>query len=216
MAAITGVYKITSPNDRVYIGSSINIRRRWKDYNCLRKGVQTRLYYSFKKYGYKNHLFEIIEKCDVTILLEREAYWGKIYNCLDRKRGLNSRLPKIGEVYNCCSEELKEKYRKNAMGHIPWNKGMPTPQKTKNKISETLKGNIPWNKGGSFSEESKKKMSNSTKGAKAWNEKIVLDMETGVFYDSISYSARTFNIKRSTLQAMLGGTNRNKTNLKII
>lgn len=53
------IYKITSPSGRVYIGQSKNVKKRIRDYkNC--KPSQKVLYRSLKKYGYKNHIFEII------------------------------------------------------------------------------------------------------------------------------------------------------------
>lgn len=53
------IYKITSPSGKVYIGQSKNAKRRIKDYKYCKK-EQRILYNSLKKYGYKNHLFEII------------------------------------------------------------------------------------------------------------------------------------------------------------
>lgn len=79
-----GIYKITSPSGKVYIGQSTNIEQRWKDYKETRRCQrQTILYNSFKKYGVKNHKFEIIEECNESKLLERETYWKKFYKVLE-------------------------------------------------------------------------------------------------------------------------------------
>lgn len=59
---IIGIYKITSPTNKVYIGQSININRRFKEYlNILKSKGQTKLYHSFNKYKIENHTFEILE-----------------------------------------------------------------------------------------------------------------------------------------------------------
>jgi len=79
-----GIYKITSPSNKIYIGQSTNIEQRWKDYNkMIRCKQQTRLYNSFQKYNVKNHKFEIIEECSTDELLERETHWKKHYKVLE-------------------------------------------------------------------------------------------------------------------------------------
>ena len=44
-----GIYKITSPSNKIYIGKSNNINRRFKEYIKLRCKQQPKLYNSFKK-----------------------------------------------------------------------------------------------------------------------------------------------------------------------
>lgn len=104
-----GIYKITSPTNKIYIGSSNDIKNRISKYKNLKCRSQRKLYNSLKKYGWDNHLFEIIEECDVKILLERELYYGIMFNVLDKETGLNSRLPKSGEHYTYMSEDTKRK-----------------------------------------------------------------------------------------------------------
>ena len=58
-----GIYKITSPSGKIYIGQSKNIEKRFKAYYKKLGKNQPRLYRSFKKYGIKQHNFEIQEKC---------------------------------------------------------------------------------------------------------------------------------------------------------
>ena len=71
-----GIYKITSPSNRVYIGQTNNIKRRWNMYsslNTLKK--QPKIYNSIIKYGLNNHNFEIIEECEIGKLDEREYFY---------------------------------------------------------------------------------------------------------------------------------------------
>lgn len=62
---MTGIYKITSPSGKIYIGQSWNIKKRISDYKSLSVSTrQTLLNRSFSKYGYQNHRFEIIKELD--------------------------------------------------------------------------------------------------------------------------------------------------------
>jgi len=73
-----GIYKITSPTNKIYIGQSTNITDRWKRYYKLNHcRNQIKLYNSLKKHGFKNHIFEIIEECNWEELNIRERI-GKI------------------------------------------------------------------------------------------------------------------------------------------
>jgi len=100
-----GIYKITNPNNKIYIGQSINLKKREEDYKKLRCDKQHKLYRSLKKYGWEQHIFEVIEECSLEQLNEREIYWGLHYGVLG-KNGLNLRL---GNANGLCSEETKHK-----------------------------------------------------------------------------------------------------------
>lgn len=78
---IIGIYKITSPSNRVYIGQSRDINTRLKNYVKLRCKSQTKLYNSLKKYGYNNHKIEIIEHCSIEELNDLEIHYISLYNC---------------------------------------------------------------------------------------------------------------------------------------
>ena len=54
-----GIYKITSPTGKVYIGQSIEIEKRWMRYKNITKSVkkQPAIYNSLLKYGSENHIF---------------------------------------------------------------------------------------------------------------------------------------------------------------
>ncbi len=98
----SGIYKITSPTGKMYIGSTINLNRRKNEYDKLYCKKQPKLYYSIKKHGWKNHIFEVIEECLVEQLDEREIFhkqqfinefgWSKTLFChlIDGKGGYKS------------------------------------------------------------------------------------------------------------------------------
>ena len=46
--------------------------------------------------------------------------------------------------------------------------------------------------------------------------KIVLDLQTGVYYNSITEAARIYNMPPMSLSSMLNGKYKNKTNLKLV
>lgn len=78
-----GIYKITSPSGKIYIGESININRRWKKYKRLDCKGQHKLYNSFNKYGVLKHVFKIIEECSFNNLYIRERYWQEYYKAVE-------------------------------------------------------------------------------------------------------------------------------------
>ena len=85
-----GIYKITSPSGKVYIGQSRDIERRWKEYSIHKnkQKEQTAIYNSLKKYGKENHIFEVIEECYLKELNEREIYYIEKYDSFNN--GLNA------------------------------------------------------------------------------------------------------------------------------
>ena len=78
-----GIYKITNPKGKTYIGQSVNIEKRWNRYkNLIPKDCigQPLIYRSLIKYGVENHIFEIIELCNKEELNKLESYYIVLYN----------------------------------------------------------------------------------------------------------------------------------------
>jgi group I intron endonuclease len=124
-----GIYKITSPTNKIYIGQSIDIDDRFRKYKNLNCTRQTIIYNSLKKYGWEQHIFEIIEECSADKLLERETYWKEHYKVLEVP-SLCCRIDGKGGYMN---EETKAKI---GLKH----KGKVMSDESKFKISEALKG----------------------------------------------------------------------------
>jgi len=102
-----GIYKITNPNGRIYVGQSTNLKNRENQYKKIKESKsQIKLNRSFKKYGIENHKFEIIEYCTLEQLDNKEIYWGEYYNVL--KKGLNCRL---GRGRGLVSDDLRERMK---------------------------------------------------------------------------------------------------------
>jgi hypothetical protein len=47
-------------------------------------------------------------------------------------------------------------------------------------------------------------------------KKLIIDVATGIFYNGIKEAAETINVKKTTLNAMLIGQNKNRTNYKYV
>jgi len=71
-----GIYRIKNlKNKKCYYGSSKNIEKRWRTHsNNLKNGKHhnAHLQRSWDKYGEDNFVFELVEECNETILLELE------------------------------------------------------------------------------------------------------------------------------------------------
>jgi group I intron endonuclease len=83
---LTGIYAIKNiVNNKIYIGSSFNIIKRWKSHiYCLMKNIHhnidLQLDYNF--YGYTSFIFYIVKLCDIydlKTLRDKEAYWIEYY-----------------------------------------------------------------------------------------------------------------------------------------
>lgn len=92
-----GIYKITNlVNNKVYIGQSISIERRFKDHvSGLNGGYGHNLHFqnAWNKYGQDNFKFEILEEIENCNLLdEREIYYISLYNSNNPKYGYNKTI----------------------------------------------------------------------------------------------------------------------------
>ena len=185
-----GIYKITSPSGKIYIGQSIDIKYRFSYYYRCECKNQIRLYNSFLKYGVKNHIFEIIEECEVDLLNKRELFWQKYYETINEK-GLNCFYTTDENGYREISEKTKLKMS-NAQ------KGRKHSKETRLKISESNKGKI-------ISEESRIKASKARMGKGGRPGKYnpmaikVINIETNQIWDTIKDCALYYNITPRTM-----------------
>lgn len=88
-----GIYKLTAPNGKVYIGQSTFLRKRLYQYN--NKCNDGKIGEAVNKYGFENFTIEILEYIDKdgdykTNLLLREIHYIKLYNTIED--GLNVSL----------------------------------------------------------------------------------------------------------------------------
>jgi group I intron endonuclease len=179
------IYKITSPSGKIYIGQTIDIDTRKTKYKYLNCKNQTRLYKSLVKYGWENHVFEVVEIIETEDLIQLnnlEIEWISKLDCF--KNGLNCTLGGHGNSGRVYSEESKLKMRNSQLGkkHSKetiekrvksligkkrsdefkekisiMKKGRPLSEETKQKLSKI-------NTGKTLSQETRNKISNSNKG----------------------------------------------------
>lgn len=140
----SGIYKITSPTGKIYIGQTTNFNRRKSWYKNLHSKQQPKIHNSLLKYGFENHIWEEIELCNPYLLNEREIFWKKYYLSL-----------------------FENKWDKVLFCEIYDSGGGPMSDITKSKISKS-------NKGKKRSLESIKNISKGLKGRKIkWINKII-------------------------------------------
>lgn len=189
-----GIYKITSPSGRIYVGQSIDILTRWSSYirwegACL----QPKLKRSFKKYGVDNHKFEVIEECVLDLLNERERYWQDYYNVLED--GLNCILTKTKTRSGKMSKETRLKMSKAQSGDKHPNWGKKLSKETCRRISEGQRGRV-------ISEETRKKISDRHKGKpRPWLRKTGMDHQNSVkirSYNTITHEVIINNLKETS------------------
>lgn len=110
-----GIYCITSPSGRKYIGQSKNINQRKKKYSRLECKGQVKLHRSLRKYGWINHTFEVIHYCNISQLNDLEFMYIKLHDSSNKRTGLNVQS---GGTHRYHSEETKEKIRQANLGRI--------------------------------------------------------------------------------------------------
>lgn len=112
----SGIYLIKNIlDDKVYIGSSINLKsREYKHFWMLKKGIHDNqhLQNSYNKFGEETFKFEILENCEDELLVERENYYIEKYKSIDSKFGFN--LAKVTEFRR---NNLNEIVKKNLSKH---------------------------------------------------------------------------------------------------
>jgi group I intron endonuclease len=196
----TGIYKITSPSGKIYIGQSIDIEKRWeKNYKTLKCKSQIKLYYSLNKYGWDQHMSEIIEECNSNELLERETYWKNYYKVLE----IPSLCCRIDGKGGKLSKETKQKISFSSKG-ISRNKGIPKSKEHKVKMSEAVRNRI-------YTSE---RLENMRLGMVGKNTKKVICITNNIIYNSIREASALLEINERTISNnLLGYTSKTKNNL---
>lgn len=213
-----GIYKITSPSNKVYIGQSINIDKRFRSYkNLLHCKNQIKLYNSFLKYGVNNHTFEVVEECSVELLNERERYYQDFYNVLNC--GLNCLLTKTSDRSGKMSIESRLKMSSKLIGNKR-TLGLKRSDEQKISISNRMKGKTAWNKGVKRTDEDLIKMSLNRKGKMLGENNhtsnLILNFETGIYYFGIREASESYDNKYHSMRDRLNGKTNNKTSFKCL
>lgn len=94
MTEKTGVYSITNKkNGKRYIGSAININKRWNEHrHLLRNGIHHSLHLqsAWNKYGESMFSFDVLVTCSPDDLISHEQFWIDAFNACSTKHGYNT------------------------------------------------------------------------------------------------------------------------------
>ena len=217
---LCGIYKVTSPIGKIYIGQSKNIKNRFENYrqgNCKK---QRKLYNSFYKHGHVNHVFEVIERCLEEDLNCRERYWQDFYDVRNEDIGLNSVLTSCNDLdeEDLTYKRKEKKGIRKGENHPNYNRKFSEFERFKmslgkSKLSEEEKTKIIENfKDGDYEGKEVKKFNKTyVQGRGQYKNKIVLDLNTGVFYNSLKELCKLYGMNYNSIKQMLSGKNKNKT-----
>jgi len=117
-----GIYKIINPIGEIYIGASKHLERRFKDYKKNNYKAQRKIFESISKYGVENHIFTVIEECDIPDLNKRERYWQEHYDSVEN--GLNCQYVNTDTKKRKLSSDTCFRMSQGLKGKIPYNKGL--------------------------------------------------------------------------------------------
>jgi group I intron endonuclease len=194
-----GIYKVTNPDNRIYIGQSWNIYDRFYQYKRLFCFQQPKLYNSLKKYGAEKHTFEVLhqlpEDVEQSVMDVYEALYYRFY--VESGHSLmNVREPNGSRGKH--SEETKRKISK-------LRKGMKFSEEHKRNLSEAKKGKKQSQEFVQKRLAAKRKNGTlkvplkTLQAATEAKKKPLLHVESGTTYDSVASAALAFNRHSNTI-----------------
>jgi hypothetical protein len=126
---MVGIYKITNPEGKTYVGLSKEIEKRWISHKNLQFKGNELLRESLTKYGGDSHLFEVVEEIDISflertegnsLLRKRERYWikelGTFYDGLNQNGGGSGCGSHTSKSKQKISESLKGRPKPSDFG----------------------------------------------------------------------------------------------------
>lgn len=239
-----GIYRIKNlVNNKCYYGSSKDIEKRWRTHkNHLNGGKHHNipLQRSWNKYGENNFVFELVEECDETFLLELEQKYldsnpefnigikssgGDNLTKNPNKEEIVHRMTQsVRKRYELMSEdERKEKYSQPMDKNPNWKGGVsykycecglrikPTND-TCNKCRNKSGENNPFF-GKQHSEETKNKLSEIRKGTYNGDQNIPIIIDD-VEYRSAGEASKILNIPMVTIRWRVLSKNKKFDNYK--
>ena len=105
------IYKHTLPNQKVYIGKTCDVKRRWRACNYVGNWF---FYNAIQEYGWENITHEILED-NLTLeeANEKEKYYVALYQSTNSQYGYNLRAGGAGDgAMASKTEKFKERYKR--------------------------------------------------------------------------------------------------------
>jgi len=127
-------------NDKRYIGSTSNMERRWSQHRrLLKRNLHENpiLQFSYNKHGENNFIYELLELCSESNLIEIEDKYIRLFDTMNRNHGYNFDLPSRPNQ----SPEANEKRRLAMTG-----RKMSEKQRIQMSIDRTGKKHTPEHK----------------------------------------------------------------------
>lgn len=137
------IYKITNPSNKIYIGKTYDLRKRINAHKCTVKyGKNIILHNSIRKYGWDNHILEVLEEVEDALMDEREIFWIselKSY-CYENPNGLNMTKGGDGQRSTWMHKtELRKFFSQKFSGEGNPFYGKKHSEETRGKLSEIAK-----------------------------------------------------------------------------
>ena len=204
-----GIYKLTNPKGKIYIGQSTNIQDRWDKGHKHHIGSGKKLTNSIKKYGWENHKKDVIEECLVEDLDSKETYWIDFYDSY--KKGLNSTTK--GGYSGYRDDEWKRKHHMGLKGRKGYWEGKKNPNHSKwlkengsglsYERTQEHKDNLSKKyTGRKLSKETREKISRNKTGK---GLKPIMCIETNQIFNSIKECSEVMGISKGTICSIVKG-----------
>jgi len=170
-----GVYEIVNQCDgeeTTYVGSSIDIERRWEQHRSLlgrRKHHCIYLQNAWNKYGEDAFSFNVLKEVDADQCLPAEQEYLDSY--LDKGNCYNIKHEVAGgplteehrlAISKACTGRVRTKEHQRKLNEA--HKGKKFSLETRRKMSRSHKGQVPWCTGQHLTAEHKRNLSESLKG----------------------------------------------------
>lgn len=196
-----GIYQIKNKiNGMVYIGQSIDIRRRWQE-ERNRKQVNPHLRRAFDKYGLDAFAFTVLCECEYSELNELEKFIIAEKGSYIKTQGYNKTFG--GEGGRWTSDRRREK-AKNMMGCKNPFYGRTHSDSFKQRASEQRRGVNHPSYGMKRSAETVRKLSETKIGAlNPMAKKIIQRTLSGEFvahFDSAADASREIGLSKSAIR----------------
>lgn len=196
MSKTIGIYSFKcTRNGKVYIGSSVDIRKRKDNHlSLLRRNKHYNTYFQniFNKYGEESLKFSIIEECSRENLLEREIFYITKNNndiLINIVKNDIKRPSKSPEIRRKISKRIKEMFENGELSKT--NKG------------SFEKGTKPWNTGKKYKSTEHLKVPKKSMCRKVFTENLHKKMPIVYVFNSrgeLLFSGITIDILNESLK----------------